>query len=157
MNTEQQKVRNQIVINMSEQGFSQLEIAKATGITQGRISQLLKSYDSSPDTFFEKNYHGRPQRLVSGQQAQLQELLLKGAVAYGFQADIWTAARIQVVIQETFGINYHVHHIPKLLKKWGFSLQKPRLVDSRQSPEKIEDWREEQLPAIKKKPRKKTE
>jgi transposase len=157
MKIEQQRARNQIIVNMSKQGYSQVDIAKATGLTQGRICQMLKAYEASPDTFFDNKYQGKPPKLTPEQQSQLKERLYKGAENYGFQADIWTAGRIQVVIREVFGINYHEHHIPKLLKRWGFTLQKPQLVDERQSAEKVSKWREEQLPAIKKKPKKKNE
>ena len=152
MNLEQQKARNEIVINMSKQGYSQQAIGKAVGLDQSRISQLLKAYREGPDTFFDNHYQGKPPKISAGQKSQLGELLVGGAEAYGFQGEVWTAARIKMAIKETFNIDYHERHIPKLLKKMGFTLQKPRLVDSRQSPVKVGEWREEKLPAIKKKP-----
>lgn len=155
MKLEQQKARNEIIINMSKQGYSQHAIAKAVGLDQSRISQLLNAYREDPDTFFDNHYQGKPPKISAEQKSRLEELLINGAEAYGFQGDVWTAARIKMVIKETFNIDYHERHIPKLLKKMDFTLQKPRLVDSRQSPEKVNEWREEKAPAIKKKPRKK--
>jgi transposase len=139
MKLEQQKTRNEIIVNMDKQGYPQHAIAKAVGLAQSRISQLLNAYRESPESFFDNRYQGKPPKLDAMQTSQLDELLKKGAEVYGFQGDIWTAARIKMVIKETFDIDYHERHIPKLLKKMGFTLQKPRLVDSRQSPEKIED------------------
>jgi transposase len=151
MQLEQQKTRNEIIVNMSNQGHPQHVIAKAVGLAQSRISQLLKSYRESPGSFFDNHYQGKPPKLDAVQAAKLDGIVKAGAEAYGFQGDVWTAARIKMAIKETFDIEYHEHHIAKMLKKMGFTLQKPKLVDSRQSPEKVSEWREKGLPEIKKK------
>lgn len=155
MKLEQQRTRNEIIVNMSEQGYSQSAIAKAVGLRQSRISQLLNAYHESPDSFLDNRYQGKPPKLDTEMASRLEEMLEAGAEAYGFQGDVWTGGRVQLAIKETFGVSYHVHYIPRLLENMGFTLQKPQLVDSRQSPEKIEGWRSEKLPAIKKKPKKK--
>lgn len=156
MKLEQQRTRNETIANMGEQGYSQSAIAKAVGLRQSRISQLLNAYRKSPDSFFDNRYQqGKPSKLDAEMSSRLEALLKAGAETYGFQDDVWTDARVQLAIKETFGVNYHVHYVPRLLEGMGFTLQKPQLVDSRQSPEKIEDWCSEKLPAIKKKPKKK--
>jgi transposase len=154
MKLEQQRTRNEIIVNMSKQGYPQSAIAKAVGLRQSRISQLLNAYHKSPDSFLDNRYQGKPPKLDADQASKLKGLIEAGAESYGFQGDVWTGARVQLAIKETFGVSYHVHHVPKLLEGMGFSLQKPRSVDSRQSPEKIEGWRSGTLPAIKKKPSK---
>jgi transposase len=60
MKSEQQKTRNEIIINMDKQGHSQYAIAKAVGVDQSRISQLLNAYRKNPDTFFDNHYQGKP-------------------------------------------------------------------------------------------------
>jgi transposase len=152
MKLEQQKTRNEIIVNMSKQGHPQHVIAKAVGLAQSRISQLLNSHRESPQSFFDNHYQGKPPKLGPVQSAKLDGIVKKGAEAYGFQGDVWTAARLKMAVKETFGIEYHERHIPKMLKKMGFTLQKPRLVDSRQSPEKVGEWREKGILDVKKKP-----
>lgn len=152
MKLEQQKARNEIIVNMSKQGYSQHAIGKAVGLDQSRISQLLNAYREDPSTFFDNHYEGKSPKISAAQKSRLEELLVDGAEAYGFQGEVWTAPRIKMVIKETFNIDYHERHIPKLLKKMDFTIQKPKLIDSRQSPEKVNEWREEKLPSIKKKP-----
>jgi transposase len=155
MKLEQQQIRNEIIVSMSKQGYPQSAIAKAVGLRQSRISQLLNAYHKSPDSFLDNRYQGKPPKLDADMASRLEELLEAGAEAYGFQGDVWTGARVQLAIKETFGVSYHVHYVPRLLENMGFTLQKPQLVDSRQSPEKMEGWRSEKLPAIKKKPKRK--
>lgn len=151
MKFEEQKTRNAIILKMHEQGRSQQEIAEAVGLKQARISQLLNAFRQSPDTFYDNRYQGKPMKMDAGQLSKLDDILKKGAEAYGFQGDVWTSPRVQAAIRETFGIEYHVRHVPRLLKAMGYTLQKPRLVDRRQAPEKVEGWLKERLPAIKKK------
>jgi transposase len=84
MKLEQQKARNEIIINMSNQGYSQHAIAKAVGLDQSRISQLLNAYRKDPDTFFDNHYQGKPPKISTEQKSRLGELLINGAEAYGF-------------------------------------------------------------------------
>jgi transposase len=56
------------------------------------------------------------------------------------------------VIRQRFGIEYHNHHIPRLLHELGFSVQRPRKRLARADAEKQRVWLAQRLPAIKKKP-----
>jgi transposase len=64
-------------------------------------------------------------RLSAEQKAQIPELLAKGAEAYGFRGDVWTASRVAEVIKQTFGVRYHRDHVGKLMREAGWSRQKP--------------------------------
>ena len=48
---------------------------------------------------------GAPPKLTTEQKAQIPTLLAKGAEAYGFRGNLWTAARVASVLARTF----HVH------------------------------------------------
>ncbi|MBN2344288.1 MAG: winged helix-turn-helix domain-containing protein, partial [Deltaproteobacteria bacterium] len=54
-------------------------------------------------------------------------------------------------IEERFGVRYHNHHIPRLLHKLGFSVQRPRKRLARADAEEQEIWIRQKFPAIKKK------
>lgn len=148
----QQKARNKIIINMHEQGFPQGQIAKAVNLSPARVSQLVNSYKSSPETFFDNKYQGYPPKLSADQKLELEDIIVKGAEHYGFQGDVWTSERVQMVIRESFGKDYHVQYIPRLLKSMDFSLQKPRLTDVRKSEAAVKTWLRSKLPALKKSP-----
>lgn len=154
MNAEAQKVRNEIILRMSQQGYNQRQIADAVDVDQSHISKLLKLYRQSPETFFVNKYKGKSPKLTAGQIEKLKQLLDDGAQSNGFQGDIWTAARVKRLIKDHFDVDYHKHHIPKLLNRLGYSLQTPELSDRRKDSSKVADWLENRLPALKKKPRK---
>jgi transposase len=52
-------------------------------------------------------------------------LLAKGAEAYGFRGDVWTASRVAEVIDRSFGVRYHRDHVGRLLREAGWSRQQP--------------------------------
>jgi transposase len=64
-------------------------------------------------------------RLSAEQRAQLPALLARGAEAYGFRGDVWTARRAAQLIADTFGVRYHRDHVSRLLRQLGWSRQRP--------------------------------
>jgi transposase len=57
--------------------------------------------------------------------------LLKGATALGFGTDLWTCPRIARLIQERYGVHYHVDAIPRLMAGLGFSPSETRVSSRR--------------------------
>lgn len=51
--------------------------------------------------------------------------MARGAEAYGFGGDVWTAKRIADVIWRAFGVRYHPDHVSRLLRQAGWSVQRP--------------------------------
>ncbi len=91
-------------------------------------------------------------RLSAEQKAQLPTLLAKGAEAYGFRGDVWTASRVAKVIERTFGVPYHRDHVGRLLCEAGWSRQQPIERASQRNEAAIKAWSEQRWPALKKKP-----
>ena len=97
-----------------------------------------------------KPHPGRPSRLTPRQKARLERRLLRGARANGFDTDLWTCPRIVDVIEEHFGVQYHVDHIPRLLASLGWSCQKPEKRAVERDEEAIANWIKKDWPRIKK-------
>lgn len=97
---------------------------------------------------------GRPPRLDAGSRKKLERILLKGPRAAGFDADLWTCARVAAVVHREFGISFHKDHIGRLLRQMGWSMQKPESRAIERNEKKIRRWVRESWPAIKKKPKK---
>lgn len=65
--------------------------------------------------------------LGDSQLQQLEALLLLGGKHHGWHNELWTAARVAVVIERQFGRRYHPEHVRKILKgRPNWSGQKPR-------------------------------
>lgn len=94
---------------------------------------------------------GGPEPKISEEELQkLPEFLEAGPEAYGFRGDVWTRARVGAVIEEEFGVSYSDVHVGRLLKKIGWSRQKPAERASQREEAEIEEWEEETWPEIKK-------
>src|SRR2546430_15009702 len=87
-------------------------------------------------------------RLTAEQKAQIPELLAKGAEAYGFRGDVWTASRVAEVIKRTFGIRYHRDHVGKLMREAGWRRQKPVEGGSQRNEEAVKKRLDARWPAI---------
>lgn len=138
---------------LKEQGWRQKEIAVALGVSKGAVSQWIKrGREGGIEALKAHPPTGVKAKLTPEQKAQIPNLLAKGAPAYGFRGDVWTASRVAVVIERTFGVRYHRDHVGRLLREAGWSRQQPIERASQRKEEAIKDWVEQRWPAIKKKP-----
>jgi transposase len=96
---------------------------------------------------------GRPPKLSARERRRLVQLLLRGAQAHGHATDLWTTARVARVIFREFRVRYHRAHVGRLLHGLGWSVQKPERRALERNEERIEHWKREAWPRIKKKPR----
>jgi transposase len=79
---------------------------------------------------------GRPAGLDEEQRQKLCDILDSGPVAHGLETGIWTSPLASRIIRDEFHLDYHPGHVRKLLRRLGYSVQRPttRLVqaDARQ-------------------------
>jgi transposase len=130
-----------------------VSIAQALGVTQGAVSQwIARGKAGGADALRNRKPSGAPRRLTTEQRDQLPALLVRGAEAFGFRGDIWTRARVAIIIKRTFGVSYHPDHVGRLLAEIGWSAQKPVERATQLSEAAIDKWREERWPALKKRP-----
>lgn len=91
----------------------------------------------------------RPPRLSDRQLAQLEPLLLQGASKHGWATDLWTAARVAVLIERHFAVRYHPEHVRKVLKRrLGWTSQKPQKKAKERDEDGIRRWIEQEFPRI---------
>jgi transposase len=112
--------------DLKEQGWQQKDIAVAWGVSEGAVCQWLKrGREQGVEALGAHPPKGVAPRLLAEQKAQIPALLAKGAEAYGFRGDVWTARRVAEVIHQTFGVRYHRDHVGRLLREAGWSRQHP--------------------------------
>src|SRR5262245_44200932 len=76
---------------LHKQGWTQQEIARAFGVTQGAVSQWLKkAKEQGVQALKPKPRPGAKSKLSKEQLAQLPALLKQGAEAFGFRGQVWT-------------------------------------------------------------------
>jgi transposase len=125
-------------------------------VSKGAVSQWLKrGREEGVEALKAHPPKGVAPRLSAEQKAQIPDLLAKGAPAYGFRGDVWTARRVAEVIERTFGVSYHRDHVSRLLREAGWSRQQPVERATQRDEQAIKDWYEKRWPAMKKKRKRK--
>lgn len=134
-------------------GVRQAEIARRFGVSRSAVCQWLsKATRGGSEALKRRRRPGRPRKLTAGQRRSLVRLLARGAEALGYATQLWTAERIRRLVWERFGVRFHVHHIPKLLRQCGWSYQRPTSRAVERDEREIQRWLREEWPRIKKKP-----
>lgn len=151
--TDWREIRRLRAGELHQQNWKQNRTAEALGVSPGAVCQWLKSArEGGVEALRAHPASGRPPRLTLEQQAQLPELLSRGAETYGFRGDIWTCVRVAEIIRREFGVTYHPDHVSRLLRACGWSQQKPRRQASQRDEEAIAAWVKDDWPQVKKKP-----
>jgi transposase len=96
---------------------------------------------------------GPDPKLSAAQLARVEQALLQGAQANGFDTDLWTLERVAVVITQLTGVRYHPGHVWVILRRrLGWTLQRPERRASERDEEPIARWVAHEWPRIKKGP-----
>lgn len=145
--------RRQRVWDMHQQGQRQQAIAAALGLTQGAVSQIIaRAKAGGVEALRYHKPQGAQPRLTAAQKTELLEQLRQGAIAHGFQGDVWTCERIAQVIVKRYGVQYHPDYIGPLLRQLGWSVQRPIVRATQRDESAIAEWAASELPALKKSP-----
>ena len=104
---------------LHQQGWSQVRIAEALGVTQGAVSQWLKRAreEGGVRALRHQPSPGRRAAMTDEQFAQIPALIARGAADFGFRGDRWTIRRVADVLKQIFGVSYHPGHVSRLLQK----------------------------------------
>lgn len=150
--------RRQRAWELYQAGWWQKDIAVALGVSRGAVSQWIKrGREGGVEALRTRPRPGGPAKLTAEQRAQIPGLLARGAEAYGFRGDVWTAARVAAVIWRSFGVRYQRDHVSRVLRQAGWSRQQPIERATQRDEAAIRRWYEECWPALRKKrPRKDT-
>ena len=124
---EQLERRRHQAVALSQQGLGPTEIARRLKTTPQSVCGWLRAYRrGGAEALAAKPVPGRPVKLTARQRRALVAALLKGAAVCGFPTDLWTSARIAQLIEQRYGVHYHVDHIHKLMASLGFSPSEAR-------------------------------
>lgn len=136
-----------------DKGVPQAEVARRCGVSRQTASQWDRLRKEKGTGGMKRRPLGRPRQLSDAQCAELSTMLLEGALAQGFATELWTLPRVAKLIKERFGIRYSTGHMWHLLRRLGFSCQKPARRATQRDEAAIKRWKNKRWPALKKTPR----
>ena len=87
---------------------------------------------------------GKTPFLTDAQRGKLREMLVAGALAHGFESNVWTGKRVSRLIQDEFGVKYSWKYVPQLLDaQLDLSWQKPARKPRELNPRAVKKWMED--------------
>ena len=136
------------------QGRTQAEVARTLGVSRQSASVWHARFaQGGVDALRSRGPTGPDPRLSAAQLAKVEEALLAGAMANGFDTDLWTLERVAVVITQLTGVRHHPGHVWVILRhRLGWTLQRPERRASERDEEAIARWVAQEWPRIKKGP-----
>ena len=133
-------------------GVSKSEVARQLEVSRQTVAAWEQRLTEGGQQSLKRGTLGRPRQLGAEQERELAKLLMAGALAAGYPTELWTLPRIGKVITERFGVQYSTGHLWHLLRRLGFSCQKPEKRATQRNEEEIIRWKRHMWPALKKKP-----
>ena len=132
-------------------GVSQADIARELEVSHQTVSDWHKQWLVGGKQALKRTGEpGRPRKVTDADLAKVERALEQGPKANGYPTDLWTLARVAEVIEKTTGVNYHPGHVWKVLRRMGWSRQRPARRAAERDDEAIEHWVNDRWPKVKK-------
>ena len=145
------EARRRIAVGMLQQGKSPTEVARLVGVSRQAVSQWKTAFQQGgPEALAAKPPPGNQRKLQPEQLQALEQILLEGPLAAGYSTDLWTLARVAEVIEAHFGVSYCESGVWRLLRRLGWSCQKPERRARERNDQAVQRWRQKDWPRIKK-------
>jgi transposase len=138
-------------MELLDSGLTMEEVSYRVGTSIASVSRWRHAFvEGGPAALAPKPVPGRPPKLSQSQCSRLLDVLLEGAIAYGYPNELWTLKRIAKVIHQAFGVRYHPNHVWRILRELNWSCQVPERRPVQRDEDAVEHWKRYQWPHIKK-------
>lgn len=146
------EVKRMIAGKLLLEGKGVSEVARLVGASTSSVSRWKQTVKKKRglEGLKAKPHPGKPCCLAQREKNRLITILKRGPRKAGYATDLWTCQRVAEVIDREFGVRYHPDHVGKLLRRLGYSPQKPEQRAREQDEQAIARWRRREWPRIKK-------
>ena len=134
------------------QGVSQSEVARRMGVHRQSVIRWARQLAQSGRTGLRKaGRAGRKPRLSAAQLKQIEQALKRGPETLGYASGLWTTGRVRELIKHQCGVRYHEAHVWRILRRLGWSCQRPTGRALERDEKAIRYWKRVRWPQLKKK------
>jgi transposase len=132
-----------------QDGMSCKAVAAAYGIERTTLYRWMQKYKADGQSGLErKSGSGRLRKLEELGEDELRGLILKGALHFGYETDLWTVGRLRRVITEEFSIALSKNTVWRRLRDAGLTYQKPERQYYEIDEESRKKWLRYEVPKI---------
>jgi transposase len=134
-----------------KQGLTQAEVAREVGVHRQSVSRWTADLERGGRPALRKaGRAGRKPRLAPADLRRIERGLKRGPEALGYDTSLWTAWRVADLIERECRVRYHPGHVWWLLRKLGWSCQRPAGRALERDEIAIRQWKQQRWPALKK-------
>jgi transposase len=136
-----------------ELGFTESQLADLLGVSRETVSRWWSAYAADGPAALPHERTGRPTgsgRTPSAQQAaHLQQAIdAHSPEEVGVAAPLWARRAVRDSIRQEYGIAMPVRTVGEYLKRWGYTVERPRRHARDQGPAEVRAWLRQTYPAI---------
>jgi transposase len=140
------------------QGMAEAEVARQVGAHRQSVNRWARVLTERGEAALKHpGRAGRKPRLDPQALRRIERALKRGPEAYGYGTHLWTTERVADLIERECGVRYHAGHVWKILRKLGWSCQRPVGKARERDEAAIAHWKKVRGPEVKKTPREKGE
>jgi transposase len=135
-----------------KRGVSQSEVARRLGVHRQSVIRWDRQLAQSGRAGLKKaGRAGRKPRLSGAELKQIELALKRGPAALGYASGLWTTSRVRELIEDQCGVHYHEAHVWRILRRLGWSCQRPTGRALERDEQAIRYWKRVRWPQLKKK------
>lgn len=127
-----------------KQGAKLDELAERHNAAEKTIRNWLDRFAERPllDAPYDEERSGRPTKLTESQQQEVYDQLHKSPTEFGYDREVWFPELAQHHIRETFGVEYSLRHVYRLMEDAGLSYRSARPRHYQADPEKEAEFKD---------------
>ena len=125
-------------LSLLAEGQTCQQVAAQVGVSKRTVERWRQ--EASSGVIRQRKKPGPRVRLSAKQIRKLERELKRGAYAHGYGEDYWTLDRIAHVIWTLFGVRYHPSGVWHVLRRMGWSNQKPQRQALPRDEDEIAHW-----------------
>lgn len=145
--------RRLLAATLLEKGIHEAEVARRVGVHRQSVNRWRRALEESDRSALRKSGRAGRKPLVSETDLRSIEVDLKrGPEALGYETGLWTTQRVAELIEERFGVRYTPEHVGWLLRRLGWSCQRPVGRALERDEAAVRRWKKQRWPKLKKKP-----
>jgi transposase len=137
-----------------QKGHSQSEVARRLGVHRQSVSQWARQLQQGGRRALRKAARaGRKPRLRAEELRRIERCLQRGPQALGYETNLWTSSRVAHLIEHECGVKYDPSQAWRILRRLGWSCQRPTGRALERDEARIQQWKRQRWPELKKRPK----
>ncbi len=150
---EQLHERRKQVVRLHKRGHGIMQIVDLSGLSYPTVRAVIDQFETGGWSAIKPAARGRKAgegRCLTAEQEQAIQRMICDKRPEQLKMDfyLWSRGAVGELIRREYGIELGARTVGKLLKRWGFTPQKPIKKAYEQRPEAVRQWLDEQYPAI---------